>query len=120
MGDGRTDLFRNMWTRTTTNDTGMVDTTPFSKKIADQYPIGASLEEQAKYTDWPEKDARRKALMDLYDLEHMPDQRMHRIVSFVKSGFRIVGAFAGMFGYIPAAFGLFFLAEVVGIYEELV
>ena len=52
MGDGRTELFRNMWTRTTTNDPGMVDTTPFSEKTADQYPIGATLEEQAKHTDW--------------------------------------------------------------------
>lgn len=102
MSDGR-DYLRDMWKQDTTNDTK-----------------GASLEEQAKYTDWPEKDARRKALMDLHDLEHMPDQRMHRIVSFVKSGFRIVGAFAGMFGYLPAGFALFFLAEVVGIYEELV
>lgn len=102
MSDGR-DYLRDMWKQDTTNDTK-----------------GASLKEQAKYTDWPEKDARRKALTNLHDLEHMPDQRMHRIVSFVKSGFRIVGAFAGMFGYIPAAFGLFFLAEVVGIYEELV
>ena len=54
------------------------------------------------------------------EIEYMPDQRMHRIVSFVKSGFRIVGAIIGMTGYVPAAFGLFFLAEVVGIYEELV
>lgn len=102
MSDGR-DYLRDMWKQDTTNDIK-----------------GVSLEEQARYTDWPEKDARRKALMDLHELEHMPDQRMHRIVSFVKSGFRIVGAFAGMFGHIPAAFGLFFLAEVVGIYEELV
>jgi len=98
MGDGRTDLFRNMWTRTTTNDTK-----------------GASYEAKLtnEYFDYSAEriDSQIKA---------MPNQRMHRIVSFVKSGFRIVGAFAGMFGYIPAAFGLFFLAEVVGIYEELV
>ena len=92
MSDGR-DYLRDMWKQDTTNDVK-----------------GASLEEQAKHTDWENEQ----------NLDYMPDQRMHRIVSFVKSGFRIVGAFAGMFGYIPAAFGLFFLAEVVGIYEELV
>lgn len=94
MSDGR-DYLRDMWTRTTTND-GIVNTPEEFKK--------RSKQQEQQYLD----------------IDYMPDQRMHRIVSFVKSGFRIVGAFAGMFGYVPAAFGLFFLAEVVGIYEELV
>ena len=93
MSDGR-DYLRDMWTRTTTQE-GMVSSPEEAKK-------------------------RSKALEEFYDIDYMPDQRMHRIVSFVKSGFRIVGTFVGMFGYVPAAFGLFFLAEVVGIYEELV
>ena len=101
MSDGR-DYLRDMWKQDTTNDTK-----------------GASLEEQAKHTDWEYPDTEVREQQNL-DIAYMPDQRMHRIVSFVKSGFRIVGAFTGMFGYIPAAFGLFFLAEVVGIYEELV
>ena len=101
MSDGR-DYLRDMWKQDTTNDVK-----------------GASLEEQAKHTDWEYPDTEVREQQPL-DIDYMPDQRMHRIVSFVKSGFRIVGAFAGMFGYLPAAFGLFFLAEVVGIYEELV
>lgn len=95
MSDGR-DFLRDMWTRTSTND-GMVNS--------------------------PEEVKRRGEIFntnDMHDLYYMPDQRMHRIVSFVKSGFRIIGAVMGMVGYVPAAFGLFFLAEVVGIYEELV
>ena len=96
MGDGRTDLFRNMWTRTTTND-GMVNSPEEFKKR------------------W--KQAQEQQYLDL---EYMPDQKMHRNVSFVKSGFRLVGAGLGMLGYLPAAFALLFLAEIVGIYEELV
>ena len=95
MSDGR-DFLRDMWTRTSTND-GVVNS--------------------------PEEAKRRGEIFntnDMHDLDYMPDQRMHRNVSFVKSGFRIVGAILGMVGNIPAAFGLFFLAEVVGIYEELV
>ena len=49
----------------------------------------------------------------------MPDQKWHRIISFIKSGIRIIG-----YGFIP--FNLLFatvlliLSEVVGIVEELV
>ena len=112
MGDGRTELFRNMWTRTTTNDKvleeGMVDTTPFRQKNADQYPIGATLEEQARHTDWED------------ELEYMPNQKMHRNISFVKSGMRLIACGLGTLGYISTAFVLLFMAEVVGIYEEMV
>jgi hypothetical protein len=112
MGDGRTELFRNMWTRTTTNDKvleeGMVDTTPFRLKNADQYPIGATLEEQARHTDWEE------------ELKHMPNQKLHRNISFVKSGLRLVACIFGMTQMYVVAFALLFMAEVVGIYEEMV
>ena len=94
MSDGR-DFLRDMWTRTSTND-GMVNTLEEFKK--------RSKQQEQEYLN----------------IDYMPDQKMHRNVSFVKSGFRIVGAIFGMVGYVPAAFGLFFLAEVVGIYEELV
>jgi len=112
MGDGRTNLFRNMWTRTTTNDKvleeGMVDTTPFRQKNADQYPIGATLEEQARHTDWEE------------ELKHMPNQKLHRNISFVKSGLRLVACIFGITQMYVVAFALLFMAEVVGIYEEMV
>ena len=48
-----------------------------------------------------------------------PDARKHQIVSFIKSGIRIVG-----YGFIPfnllLATGLLVISEVVGIVEELV
>ena len=53
------------------------------------------------------------------NIDQMPDQKWHRIISFIKSGIRIVG-----YGFIP--FNLLFatvllvLSEVVGIIEELV
>ena len=53
------------------------------------------------------------------NIDQMPDQKWHRIISFIKSGIRIVG-----YGFIP--FNLLFatvllvLSEAVGILEELV
>ena len=98
MGDGRTNLFRNMWTRTTTNDTK-----------------GASYEAKLtnKYFDYSAEriDSQIKA---------MPDQKMHKVVSFVKSGLRLVACIFGMTQMYVVAFALLFMAEVVGIYEEMV
>jgi hypothetical protein len=51
--------------------------------------------------------------------EHMPNQKWHRIVSFVKSGVRIVG-----YCFIPFSLGiattLLIFSEIIGILEELV
>ena len=102
MGDGRTNLFRSMWTRTTTNDTKS------SWEYSDTQVKSASLEEQAKHTPWEE------------ELVHMPNQRMHKIVSFIKSGLRLVACIFGMTEMFVVGFALLFMAEVVGIYEEMV
>jgi hypothetical protein len=53
------------------------------------------------------------------DLEKLPDPRLHQIVSFIKSGIRIVGYVMIPFNLVIAA-GLLVLSEVVGIIEELV
>jgi hypothetical protein len=100
MSDGR-DYLRDMWTRNATNE-GMVNSLEEFKKRS------ASLEEQAKHTPWED------------ELEYMPDQRMHKIVSFVKSGLRLVACIFGMTQMYVVAFALLFIAEVVGIYEEMV
>ena len=121
MGDGRTNLFRNMWTRTTTNDkreVGMVDTTPFSEKTADQYPIGATSKEQYEHTDWEYSDTKVRPIDSA--LEYMPDQKLHRNVSFIKSGIRIAGCTVGVLGNVPLGLVLLLAAEIVGIIEELV
>jgi len=50
--------------------------------------------------------------------EH-PDAKMHQLVSFIKSGIRLLG-----YIFIPfepfIAMGVLLVSEVVGIYEELV
>ena len=53
------------------------------------------------------------------NIDQMPDQKWHRIISFVKSGIRIVGYLAIPFN-IVAAVSLLVVSEVVGIIEELV
>ena len=96
MGDGRTNLFRNMWTKTTTND--------------------------VKKANWEYSDTTVKKIdaNSIYDLEHMPDQRLHRTVSFIKSAIRIAGCVMGITSSIPLGFVLLLVAEIVGIVEELV
>ena len=53
------------------------------------------------------------------NIDSMPDQYLHRIVSFIKSVVRIVG-----YGFIPVdliiATVFLILSEVIGILEELV
>ena len=50
---------------------------------------------------------------------HTPDPKWHKIISFIKSGIRIIG-----YGFIPfslvTATILLILSEVIGIIEELV
>ena len=53
------------------------------------------------------------------DLEYMPDQKKHRNVSFAKSAVRIIG-FGAFWVSVDIAATLLILAEVIGIYEELV
>ena len=52
-------------------------------------------------------------------LKHMPNQKWHKIISFIKSGIRIVGYIFIPFDLTSAAFVLIF-SEIVGILEELV
>ena len=52
-------------------------------------------------------------------LEKMPDQKWHQIISFIKSGIRIVGYAIIPFDLVAAAIVLIF-SEVIGIIEELV
>ena len=53
------------------------------------------------------------------NLEKLPDPRLHQIISFVKSGIRIIG-----YIFIPfdlgAAVALLVVSEAVGILEEMV
>ena len=53
------------------------------------------------------------------DLTYMPNQRWHQIISFIKSGVRIVGYCFIPFSLVTATI-LLILSEVIGIVEELV
>tara|TARA_B100001113_G_C20879871_1_gene522160 strand:- start:421 stop:699 length:279 start_codon:yes stop_codon:yes gene_type:complete len=49
-----------------------------------------------------------------------PDAKLHQVISFIKSGIRILACIAGVFGLIGWAFAGLAVAEIVGIIEELV
>ena len=51
--------------------------------------------------------------------KHMPNQKWHKIMSFIKSSIRITGYILIPFDLVTAAFVLIF-SEIVGILEELV
>ena len=56
---------------------------------------------------------------DRKNLENMPDQKKHQIVSFIKSGIRLFGY--GLLLYsVPIAVGVLIFSELIGIIEELV
>ncbi len=60
---------------------------------------------------------------DLYkkdkNIEKMPNQKWHQIISFIKSGIRIIGYILIPFDLFVAASVLVF-SEIIGIVEELV
>ena len=51
--------------------------------------------------------------------KHMPNQKWHKYVSFIKSGVRILGYALIPFNLVAATIVLIF-SEVIGIIEELV
>jgi len=53
-------------------------------------------------------------------LEKIPDPKQHQIISFIKSGIRILACLAGIWGFYEIGFLGLLVAEIVGIKEELV
>ena len=81
------------------------------KEVAGSSPVGVSKIKYMEDFNNIEKDRK--------NLEHMPDQRLHQVISFIKSGIRIVGY--GLLLYnVPIAVGVLILSEAIGIIEELV
>lgn len=58
-------------------------------------------------------------MQDNKDLDYMPNQRWHQIISFVKSGVRLAGYCLLPF-YFEAAVITLIGSEAIGIIEELV
>lgn len=56
---------------------------------------------------------------DRKNLEHMPDQKLHQVISFIKSGIRILG-YGFLLYNLPVAVGVLIFSEAIGIIEELV
>ena len=54
------------------------------------------------------------------NIDKMPDQKWHRRISFIKSAIRLGACAFGFFGLYELGFIGLFLAELVGIGEELV
>ena len=56
---------------------------------------------------------------NIKNMDKMPDQKWHQIISFVKSAVRIIG-----YGFLPfnliVATGVLIFSEIIGIIEELV
>jgi len=52
-------------------------------------------------------------------IQNIPDPKKHQIISFIKSGIRILGYFTLPFNLLIGA-GVLILSEIVGVYEELV
>jgi len=49
-----------------------------------------------------------------------PDPKKHKFISFIKSGIRIIACTVGFAGNLEIGFLLLGLAEIVGVYEEMV
>ena len=54
------------------------------------------------------------------DKQELPDAYLHQKISFIKSGIRLAACAFGFFGLFEIGFIGLFLAEIVGIGEELV
>ena len=54
------------------------------------------------------------------DGQKIPDPKLHQTISFIKSTMRLGACAFGFFGMFEAGFVGLFLAELVGIGEELV
>jgi hypothetical protein len=53
-------------------------------------------------------------------LKDMPNQRLHKIVSFIKSGLRGAACLLGAFTSVEMGFIVLGIAEIVGVIEEMV
>jgi hypothetical protein len=61
----------------------------------------------------------RPKLKPEYDKQELPDAKKHQMISFIKSGIRIIGYALLPFNLVWATI-ILVLSEVVGILEELV
>jgi len=58
-------------------------------------------------------------LKNMLKYKHQPDAYKHQIISFIKSGIRIIG-YGLLIVNVPIAVGVLIFSELIGIIEELV
>ena len=80
-----------------------------------------SVKKQEQMSDREIMNAKRglNSRPSVKNIDQMPNQKWHRIVSFIKSGIRILGYCFIPFNLITATI-LLIVSEGVGIFEELV
>jgi len=63
---------------------------------------------------------KKSKILNPFDkVQHHPDARKHQIISFVKSGIRLIG-YGTLLYNIETAVYILVLSEVIGIVEEVV
>lgn len=77
------------------------------------------IEEKKEYLYDIKEYIKKNPITNDKDLDKMPNQKWHQIVSFIKSGVRIVGYCFIPFNLVVATV-LLVLSEVIGIIEEMV
>lgn len=65
------------------------------------------------------KETKDTMLQRYEEFKDMPNQKWHRIISFVKSGVRLIGYAFIPFDLVVATF-ILIISEIIGIVEELV
>ena len=77
------------------------------------------IEEKKEFLYDIKEHIKKNPITDDKDLDKMPNQKWHQIVSFIKSGVRIVGYCFIPFNLVVATILLVF-SEIIGIVEEMV
>ena len=94
------------------NPTSMLINELKNKKMSDREIMEAKGYGKRTRDSWEYSDTQIKK-------QELPDARKHQIISFIKSGVRILGYAIIPFNLVIAT-GVLILSEVIGIVEELV
>jgi hypothetical protein len=82
------------------------------------YFLKNEIQHSKEYYDVNRNRGRRDKNL-IAEINHMPNQKWHKIISFIKSGIRILGYAIIPFNLVIAT-GVLILSEIIGIVEELV
>ena len=118
MSDGHTEAMRGTYfnekKQIPTHDLQTGELNPYYEQLTGKKnPMG-------EYNKIGKMKEKQDTMLQRYKhFNHMPNQKWHKIISFIKSGIRILGYAVIPFDLVIAT-GVLILSEVVGIVEELV